>query len=596
MAEEHNVAYPDQPGVLRDQPAPAVAPGPLSVKGGKRAVKRYVNSWFEGLKGSDQWLVTDREYTLGIQVDPQRREGSRTQGEDTFTEPQAGDEAWLDVVVAVSSEDFEVLEKPAKRIKVPRSLSESSQAATFRVRPTKNNQAVSISVYFYYNNNLFHEALVSAATRGQPMDDHAEASAYVSTLNMYRRDLDEQPSDLNIRVVIPKGKSEYRMTLFYDLGGDAFDLLACNLLVSPERLQDLLQGVHEDVRRLVAFDVFAEPGEKLRDARREGRIPRLKNLDDTDCGRALQILARAGRNLFVTLFDSSTGGNQREREQVHQMGERLLSLSAGRQLKLQVLSDAFFIPWNLLYDGDYPAQVVDPLGFWGFRHVIEEIPYRVQEKTTQTVIEIPPGQLPLGLNVNIQEDCLPRILSEPQAALMRSQAQVAVHERHTEAEVLAAFCGRDGPYEVEYFFCHAGVGGELGKSFDKSYLGLTQDAGGLTLDDIKLATFNQRFPNCPLFILNACESGRMDGRFYDGFVPKFMNMGACAVVGTDNTVPALFGAHFGLELLRAFLQGEALGAALRAVRVRLMEAHHNPLGLIYRVFGDADVRLSRPVL
>jgi hypothetical protein len=233
--------------------------------------------------------------------------------------------------------------------------------------------------------------------------------------------------------------------------------------------------------------------------------------------------------------------------------------------------------------------------FWGFKHIIEEVPYRVQEAKIKNEIEVLEFSLPIGMNIS--QDCIPRELSDPQLVAVHALGEkVAAHERNNEDQVLDAFCGHDGPYAIEYFFCHAGVESGAGIDFDKSYLGFSRPDGGLTLETIKLNTSSLQFKNHPLFILNACESGKMDGRFYDGFVPKLMNMGACGVVGSDNKVPALFGAHFGLMLLQVFLGGKAIGAAVRSVRCQLLEAYHNPLGLIYRVFGDADVHLSRPLI
>jgi hypothetical protein len=89
--------------------------------------------------------------------------------------------------------------------------------------------------------------------------------------------------------------------------------------------------------------------------------------------------------------------------------------------------------------------------------------------------------------------------------------------------------------KLEYFYCHAGTEGNQEGNFDQSYLGLTSSRRGLTLKEIqRLTTGRSRtFQENTLFILNACESVRMDGRFYDGFVPQFLGMGACAVVGTQ---------------------------------------------------------------
>ena len=133
--------------------------------------------------------------------------------------------------------------------------------------------------------------------------------------------------------------------------------------------------------------------------------------------------------------------------------------------------------------------------------------------------------------------------------------------------MLAALQGQGGQGEVEVdFYCHAGVAGTSEAYFDQSYLGLTSDKRGLTLEDIKIATVGRVFTGRPVVFLNACESARMDGRFYDGFVPRFLAMGARVVVGTDCEVPSLVGAHFGTRFLEAFFQGRSVGEAVVAQR------------------------------
>jgi hypothetical protein len=85
----------------------------------------------------------------------------------------------------------------------------------------------------------------------------------------------------------------------------------------------------------------------------------------------------------------------------------------------------------------------------------------------------------------------------------------------------------------------------------------------------------------------------MDGRFYGGFVPVLLGLGAVTVVGTDCELPSLLGAHFGIGVIEALAAGTAIGEAIRSQRLRSIEEYGNPLGLIYRVFGDGEARLTR---
>jgi hypothetical protein len=561
--------------------------------------QRFVNSWFEGHSGPQEPLQYGLEYELGIQISPKLRIGSFTRGRQEFVEPESGEESTLDVVAAIVSDDFEVLEKPAKRMRLPRDKGKESPPVTFRVRPVKNNQDIFISVLFYHENNLFHEALIGA--RAQVLDVAAGSgtTAYFPTENRFQA-LPQGRRDLNIQVI--EQQYGYRLILFHDFGGDQFDLSWCTIPLNRDRVADLLLGIRQKMEYVLQTGVCGPDfkggvfigRESIDVPMKEKRLPDLDTIDEKHFQRAARLLALAGRQLFVNLFNPSKG-SQYDREQAQLVGKRLLDLSAKKCLKVQVLADDFFIPWNVFYDGDPVSESIDPQAFWGFRHVIEEIPHRVRELEGKSVISL--GDEAFGIGMNINTAKISEALTTPQLERARAWApELTACFRNTEEDVLSALRGETPQQPLEYFYCHAGVGGDSDGDIDQSFLGITSDTAGLTLESIKLQTVAHRFVGSPVFILNACESARMDGRFYDGFVPEFLSMGACAVVGSDAKVPALFGAHFGLALLEGILNGDPLGEVLLAARQAFLRRCRNPLGLIYRVFGSADVHLEKPVV
>ena len=244
----------------------------------------------------------------------------------------------------------------------------------------------------------------------------------------------------------------------------------------------------------------------------------------------------------------------------------------------------------------FPLDWGKGLGTGGFRHDIEEIPYRTSQRQVGEIITVEEGvKLPIGVNINRRK--IQQALTQPQLEWVKKLDEILqTTERFTEDEVLDALHSEGGTKHIEYFYCHAGTRGDPHKDFDQSFLGLTRANQGLTLEDIRLTTLGRHFEGNPLFILNACESAQMDGQFYDGFVPQFLEMGACSVVGTDCKVPDIFGAHFGLLLLQGFFRGQSVGQALLSARRYFFEQYRNPLGLIYRAFGNMDAHLSRRVL
>jgi len=556
---------------------------------------RYVNSWFSGHPDPIQPLVFGREYELGIEIGPQLRLGSFTTGDPKFSAPPFGDLESLEITVGVISDDFKILDKTAKRMRLPKNSSKRSDPVTFRVQPIKNNQDVFIHIFFYYQNNLFEEALIGARVQVLRESKDERQTAYFPRLVKFLAPV-QGPRDVNIQII--ESNSSYRLVLFYDFGPDDFEILWCTIPVNRDKIIDLLKGVRDDLLKAVNIEgtttngkgkVFYD-GEPPETPQKEERLPNLLRVVDSIYTDVLKILARAGRGLFVNLFDSG-GGSKEAVQAASRFGQALRDLSSRRGLRIQVLSDDFVIPWNLLFDGDHQGAI-SPSDFWGFKHVIEEIPSSSRDQRIGESIEVGQDALPIAMNLNRVGTL--RVLTEPQSKRLRQWAPaVGVIERFTENEVLDALSGKTPQGKLEYFFCHAGVEGNSQGHFDQSYLGLTSSANGLTLEDIKFATVNRTFQSRPVVFLNACESAKMDGRFYDGFVPRLLAMGACAVIGSDCDIPSLFGAHFGIRFLEGFLKSGTVGEVLLSVRKTLLDDYHNPLGLIYRVFGNADVKLSR---
>lgn len=82
------------------------------------------------------------------------------------------------------------------------------------------------------------------------------------------------------------------------------------------------------------------------------------------------LLALAGEELFFQLFESGNDPSLRR------IGKRLREVSAERECILTMTSDAFFIPWGMIYT--HPRGKLNSKGtnfewqgFWGYRHIIE---------------------------------------------------------------------------------------------------------------------------------------------------------------------------------------------------------------------------------
>jgi hypothetical protein len=97
----------------------------------------------------------------------------------------------------------------------------------------------------------------------------------------------------------------------------------------------------------------------------------------------------------------------------------------------------------------------------------------------------------------------------------------------------------------------------------------------------------------PLVLLNMCRSAQVMPGLSTGFVQFFLYRArARGVLGTECPISPVFADAFARELLPRLLAGSPLGAALREARQALLDAHGNPLGLAYTLWGSALAKLD----
>jgi hypothetical protein len=170
-----------------------------------------------------------------------------------------------------------------------------------------------------------------------------------------------------------------------------------------------------------------------------------------------------------------------------------------------------------------------------------------------------------------------------------AQKRIGVTSRSTCADVVRALADASTDDQILYFYCHAESSGLA----DPGAAALVMSDARITLADLNLdAPATTMLPGKPLVFINACESAEMSPAFYDGFVPYFMAKGARGVIGTQCKTPALFAAEWARRFFERFLGGAALGETFLALRREFLEAHGNPLGLLYAVHCDGDTRIE----
>jgi hypothetical protein len=94
----------------------------------------------------------------------------------------------------------------------------------------------------------------------------------------------------------------------------------------------------------------------------------------------------------------------------------------------------------------------------------------------------------------------------------------------------------------------------------------------------------------PLTFLNACGTGAVDLRWSSSLVKAFLDSESRAVAGTETRVPGDFAADFVGAFYHHINAGVTVAEALRASRVDLLARARSPLGLMYNLHGDPDLR------
>lgn len=216
----------------------------------------------------------------------------------------------------------------------------------------------------------------------------------------------------------------------------------------------------------------------------------------------------------------------------------------------------------------------------------------------------------VGLNLTLDKhpSVLPHSVIPDQRAAIAELGLAAEEVTNEPALQAALAAGTDAA--LVYLYCHvnnvapggpAVRPGEDGRpavrpGVASTAIVLTESGNGLTLRNLQLAAPLGTAPllrGGPLVVLNACGSAELSPLTYEGLAPYLLDQGARAVIGTECEMPIFFGAAFGRELLIAFFDsGTTIGNVLRVIRRRFVEQHGNPLGLLYALYGSADLYIG----
>jgi hypothetical protein len=555
----------DEPSQASIQPPDPAGSGESSGPEDKRAV----HAWLADADPERPWLVT---LVVGVGSGNAPRGGAFVPFDNQRVFGPGEEFVVLDVVV--TSADFLVDTGP-QLLRVPRTGPSRNLARfdlTISLSPRMPLEGT-VTVYLYKSGN-FVQALVLRLRVG------ADGREIAHIDDLHRLPLGStaalRPRQLSL--VIRRAGEGYDLTAFGALSAHL------TLRITAEQLERIIHEGREVLKEVVDFDggggkrVFQETVSVSGQAREA----------------ALARLAEAGLLMYRAIF------YQRPDAATTEFGERMCALADRESLKIQVVSDDFFLPWGMLYlasaDEYYDRDAVRAERFLGFRHVIEHILISTPSVPLSLEISTSP-RVSVSCNVDrgIDQDFSISAVADQLAYwedLQRSTSTtgtaVQVHVRSTAEEVRRALDDPATKDQIWYFYCHANDGSLLQTNkADASFLKLS-DQSRLVLSELYAGRLTP-LPGNPLILLNACGSATLSPLFYRGFLPYFMMRGARGLVGTECDVPALFAAEWAQRFFEKFLAGGySLGRTLLDLRGEFLEQENNPLGLVYALYCDAD--------
>jgi len=332
--------------------------------------------------------------------------------------------------------------------------------------------------------------------------------------------------------------------------------------------------------------------------------------------RHLGQLAAVGRKFYLALLPGLA--NQ---DNVVDEGQRLdVNLQPGMAIQVAPLSSQLGVPWELLYERKIEAYredritlcstflehgpafedcpscgdptVVCPLGFWGYRYIIEQLPCRVDphEPLRGTTLPLQIGNvIPLRLNANVSL-CLNQVDAHLESLrALAPEAQLELVRADSLDGVKAALVDTNHPADIVYFYAHGGR-----DRWGSPYLevGTGDQIQLIDLDAWEVDLYRRR----PLVVLNACESADYAPDSFENMVRFFCNAGAAGVIGTQCGVKEKLADAFVIAFFRSFFGQVSAGQALFEARQMLLRKHLDPRGLTYSLFASADVKLAQPII
>lgn len=256
---------------------------------------------------------------------------------------------------------------------------------------------------------------------------------------------------------------------------------------------------------------------------------------------------------------------------------------------IQITSEDFCIPWELLYNGPLSNEV-DPYNFWGMQHVISRTLIR-EARPGDFAPPVITSRPHVGL-VACQE--LEHVMQKEIPTLKKFQELEQIHlsflhtldsqQRDKELADFGRFLNEE--VQIIHLACHACERNPP----SESYLLVSTDFS-ISMEDFEVQEFE--IEHKPLVFLNACLSGTVNPLYTSNWATLFWRHGARGVLATEFHVPDWFASAFIEELYKQLLNKRPLGESLLMARRHFLDKQYNPLGLGYALYARPSIRIAK---
>lgn len=261
--------------------------------------------------------------------------------------------------------------------------------------------------------------------------------------------------------------------------------------------------------------------------------------------------------------------------------------------RITIATRDVFLPWELLYSGDWSpnfsdeqkaANPIDSTRFWGARFAIETSPQQGQRTSQMYAAHLAskPRRVSVNVNPTIAVTGQPphmQPLQVHQAWADKLNRQTLLDGKvHDSCKAMRDVLqnGQHGASLI-YVYCH----GRANQPFGGQSELLDLDAGCRLDPSAVTAANSPLYTTAPIVFLNACNTGVHSPLAYSNFLKAFQERGAIGLVATTYSVPITFAAHFGPEVVEAYLKCKgSLASSLRILRHKYL-TQGNPVPLFY---------------